>query len=338
MAETATVLNRSARLVALPAGSGAIELSGCSTAAVRIQELVRRACHLSTGVLIVGEPGTDAESIAREIHKRGRPSAPWVRVECGAPDQAAFDRDMFGLPAAEQLTDLESVSATSHIATARGGTLFLSDIGELPASAQARLARLFRDSEYRIDGEPTPADMRIVAAATPAIDADVRANRFRGDLFRRVSATRIDLPPLRDRVEDVIEMAEQLLERIATNDGMPRVFTRAALALLGALAWPGNLAELKAVVERVAADCHRDDAIQVEQILPALNLDRAQLPFSPAGNLREARLRFERDYIAAVLQHHGWKMAEAAQTLGIQRPNLYRKARQLGIPVAGNRE
>jgi len=86
------------------------------------------------------------------------------------------------------------------------------------------------------------------------------------------------------------------------------------------------------------ASATREPAIQVEHVLPALQLDRAPLPFAPAGTLREARLRFERDYIAAVLQHHGWRMADAAQTLGIQRPNLYRKARQLGIPLARGAE
>ena len=96
--------------------------------------------------------------------------------------------------------------------------------------------------------------------------------------------------------------------------------------------WPGNLAELRAAIERVLRETH-EEVIQVEHMLPALQLDRAPTPFVPAGNLREARLKFERDYMASVLQHCGWRMAEAAHALGIQRPNLYRKARQLGIPV-----
>ena len=102
---------------------------------------------------------------------------------------------------------------------------------------------------------------------------------------------------------------------------------------MGALTWPGNLAELRDAIERVVAET-REEVIQIEQLLPALQLHRARAPFVPSGNLRDARLRFERDYIAAVLQHHDWRMAAAAQTLGIQRPNLYRKARQLGIPLA----
>jgi len=102
--------------------------------------------------------------------------------------------------------------------------------------------------------------------------------------------------------------------------------------LFGALTWPGNLAELRTAVHRVMAGAG-DDVVQIEHILPALQLNRPHTPFVPSGNLREARQRFERDYIAAVLQHHDWRMAPAAQALGIQRPNLYRKARQLGIPL-----
>jgi len=128
-------------------------------------------------------------------------------------------------------------------------------------------------------------------------------------------------------------IASRLLEdRCAARELPQCAFSDAALALLAALTWPGNLAELRDVIDRVAAD-GSDGLIQIENLLPVLRLDRAPAPFKPAGELREARLRFERDYIAAVLQHHGWQMAAAAQTLGIQRPNLYRKARQLGIPL-----
>jgi DNA-binding NtrC family response regulator len=102
--------------------------------------------------------------------------------------------------------------------------------------------------------------------------------------------------------------------------------------LFGALTWPGNLAELRTAIERVVAE-GVEDVVQIEQILPVLQLNRAHTPFAPSGNLKEARQRFERDYIASVLQHHEWRMAPAAQALGIQRPNLYRKARQLGIPL-----
>jgi DNA-binding NtrC family response regulator len=315
-------------------GDGAVELIGRSDTIVRVQELIRRGALLDGGALITAEPGAGVEAVARELHLRGsHASAPYVSVDCDAGDPASVDRLLFGEPPATAPTDLESVSADSCVAAARGGTLFLKNVTELRASAQAQLARLARDGEVRIDGAPVPTACRLVASAPPGIDADVHAHRFRVDLYRRLSTVRIDLPPLRERPDDLAALAVRLLEDISARDGRPaRAFTQAALALIGALSWPGNLAELRDAIERAVADT-RDDVIQIEHLLPALKLHRATAPFVPIGNLREARLRFERDYISAVLQHHEWRMAAAAQTLGIQRPNLYRKARQLGIPL-----
>jgi DNA-binding NtrC family response regulator len=189
---------------------------------------------------------------------------------------------------------------------------------------------------HRANSFTTAATLAVasgLASAQPGIDADVHAHRFRADLHRRLSAVRIDLPPLRDRPDDVPALAMRLLEDTCAAEGRPaRTFTQAALALFGALTWPGNLAELRTAIERIVAD-GVEDVIQIEHILPALQLHRSHTPFVPSGSLREARLRFERYYIASVLQHHDWRMAAAAQALGIQRPNLYRKARQLGIPL-----
>jgi DNA-binding NtrC family response regulator len=331
---------RSTRLV--PTTSGAVELVGRSHSISRVQELLRRAADSDACTLITGEPGSAVESVARELHGRSRRSdAPFVMVDCGAPDLGGVDRLLFGFAsdlstgatARQEAADLETVTRDSCVAAAIGGTLFLQDVSELPASTQARLARIARDGEVRIDGAAVATMCRLVASASPGLDADVHAHRFRGDLYRRLSATRIDLPPLRDRAEDVPLLAQRLLDDCAVDGTPPRSFTQTALALLGALTWPGNFAELRDAIHRVVAET--DVAvIQVEHVLPALRLLRAPAPFVPSGNLREARLRFEREYIAAVLQHHGWRMAEAAQTLGIQRPNLYRKARQLGIPLA----
>jgi len=314
---------------------GAIELVGRSSAITRVQELLRRAAVSDAGTLITSEPGSAVESVARELHGRSRHSAaPFVLVECSTADPASVDRLLFGPPPDAAPSDLESATRDSRVAAAIGGTLFLQDVGELPAGTQARLARLARDGEVRIDGAPVATLVRFLASASPGIDADVHALRFRPDLYRRLAVMRIDLPPLRERGEDVPTLATRLLDDICAAEGRPaRTFTQTALALLGALTWPGNFAELRDAIERVVAET-RAEVIQVEHLLPALQLLRAPARFVPSGNLREARLRFERDYIAAVLQHHGWRMAEAAHTLGIQRPNLYRKARQLGIPLA----
>jgi DNA-binding NtrC family response regulator len=314
--------------------STAVELVGRSEKVIRVHELVRRAAILDGGVIITAERGTAVESIAREIHDGSRLAhEPWVAIECASHEPAALERALFGKSPVDVPTDLESVAGDSVIAAARGGTLFLGDAVELPAAAQARLARIARDREVRMDRVPVAASIRIIASAPPTIDAEVHAHRFRADLYRRLAAVRIDVPPLRDRSEDVPAIASRLLADICSARGeAPRAFTQAALALIGALSWPGNLAELKTTIERLVSET-RETIIQVEDVLPALDLQRARPPFTPVGSLRDARLRFEREYIAAVLQHHGWRMADAAATLGMQRPNLYRKARQLGIPV-----
>jgi DNA-binding NtrC family response regulator len=311
----------------------AIELAGESAAVARSRALLGRAAALDTGVLIVGERGADVASVARELHERGRTAVSrWVAVECSG-DAAALDRVLFGLAPIDAASDLVAVGSDSHIARAAGGTLFLHDVTELPAPVQARLARVARDGEMFVDGAPVATTFRFVASALPTIERDVREHRFRPDLYRRLAASRIDLPPLRDRPDDIPALVARLVDEAATLiDSPARTFTRAALAVMSALPWTGNLAELRAVIRRILTEA-ADPVVQIEQVLPSLQLDRAATPFFPAGSLREARQRFEREYIASVLQYHGWKVADAAQTLGIQRPNLYRKARQLGIPV-----
>jgi DNA-binding NtrC family response regulator len=315
--------------------SDAPELAGRSPVISRVHELVRRAALGDGGVLITGDPGTDAEAVARRLHERSqRARGPFLAVDCGAEHAGRIESLLFGAPVVVPgPPGFESISGDSLLAQARGGTLFLQHVGDLPASAQARLARVVRDGEVWLNGAAVPAAFRLVAASHAGLDADVASHRFRSDLYRRITTARVDLPSLGDRQEDVPAIVLRLLSEASARLGEPpRGATQAALALLGAISWPGNLAELRAVVERVVRET-TDDPIQVEQLLPALPLDRRPAPLVPTATLREARLRFERDYISAVLQHHGWRMAAAAQTLGIQRPNLYRKARQLGIPL-----
>jgi DNA-binding NtrC family response regulator len=310
----------------------AVELAGQSAAIGRVRELLRRAATTDGAVLFVGEQGTDVPGLAAAIHAHSTaPGAPFVRVDCAGREAPDLDRELFGAPIGAAPSDLDTITSDSRLAAARGGTLFLHEVTELPSAVQARLARILRDREVRLRGDAVPTAFRLVADAPPAIDADLHAQRFRADLYRRLAATRIDVPPLRDRAEDVPALAARILDELGGADARAaRTFSHAALALLGAVMWLGNLAELRGVIERVAAAAG-ESVILIEHVLPALQLDRAPAAFVPAGNLREARLRFEREYIAAVLQHHRWRMADAAHTLGIQRPNLYRKARQLGI-------
>lgn len=196
------------------------------------------------------------------------------------------------------------------------------------------MARVARDGRVLISGDGSAARVRLIADAPVTIDGAVLSRRFRKELYRRLATSRLDLPPLRDRREDVPDIATRLLEQVCSARQVSRRrLADTTLALLSALDWPGNLAELRSLLERVVDDT-ADDVIRIEQVVPALQLDRGRPPFTPAATLRQARMRFERDYVSSVLQQHGWRVAAAARTLGIQRPNLYRKARQLGIPVS----
>ena len=213
---------------------------------------------LDTGVLIVAERGVEVESVARELHSGGRsPAAPLITVGC-ADDALAIDRALFGAPGMSRATDVLAVSPESAVASARGGTLFLHDVAELPAAVQSRLARLARDGEVFLNGQAVPTRCRFVASAPPTIERDVREHRFRPDLYRRIAASRIDLPPLRDRPEDIPALVARLVEEHRDEQGGPaRRFTDAALAVMSALPWAGNLAELRGVIERVLGQSKR---------------------------------------------------------------------------------
>jgi DNA-binding NtrC family response regulator len=317
---------------------GAHELLGSSPEITAVRTLVERAARSRGGVLCVAEIGIELEPVVHSIHRGSdRPESPYIAVDCGhgAPDH--LERELFGATEATKAADLERISNASLLASARGGTLFLRDVAELPAGVQSRLARLIRDGEARIDGEAVPIDVRVVGSAAATIDRDVRTNRLRPDLYRRLAACRIDWPPLRTRRGDIPELITALVSDFREATGIDASLSEAAVSLLSALPWPGNLAELRSVLRAAIARPH-PAPIEIRDLLDALKMDIGTALFVPGGTLREARFRFEREYISSVLRHHNWSMAEAAQTLGIQRPNLYRKARQLSIAFTGTSE
>jgi DNA-binding NtrC family response regulator len=301
------------------------ELAGDSSLARTARAVVGQLAAASCQALVVGEPGLDVRAVAREIHARGpRADAPFLEIDCGAP---AVELQIFGNRASAR-EGLERVEPDAALARAARGTLFLASLLELPAAAQARVARVSRDREVALRGERMAAP-RLIAGADAACDRAVETGDLRADLARRLGVGRIDVPPIRQRPEDVPAMVEIVASSLAGRSGdAPLRFTHAALVLLAALPWRGNVSELRGVVEALA----RVEApvLRVEEVLQLVRLDGLGGP-APGGTLADARARFERDYIAAVLRHHHWRMSDAAKTLGIQRPNLYRKARQLGI-------
>ena len=299
------------------------ELTGSSVQCGECLALVERAGADDRGVLITAERGLDAEAVARAVHMRSeRRDRPFVPVPCEGAAAAELDRTLFGPRPKAAATDIECVAPGGALLRAAGGTLFLGSLQELPAPLQRRLARVVRDGEVRLPRRhlPVPLDIRVIGARESSVDDAVRE-----ELARRLPIV-IDVPPLRSRREDIPVIAQAMLH--ARDEA--RRFTPAALNVLAALRWSGNTAELGELVARLAA-AGDGGPIRQEDVLGEVHLERA--PAGPAASLRDARRQFEREYIAAALREHGWQMPRAARALGIERANLYRKARQLGIPL-----
>ncbi len=302
-------------------------------------DAVERAASSRGGVLMCGERGSGRAMLAREIHVRSvGADAPFVRVNCSDWSGDELEAAIFGTmdPAHGEPADrrrIERVAAGSALVSARGGTLYLAHLAEAPERVQARLARVLRDGEVNIgDGRrATPLNIRPAASAAPGWDASVADGGIRDDLARRVAASRVNVPALRDRRDDLPLLAACLLDRACRGQGLDlKSIDSAALSLLTALPWRGNGPELEAVLAAVARVAP-GPTITIEHVLSSVSLDAAGERLGPSGTLRDARTRFEREYIALVLEHHRGRIPDAARTLGLQRTNLYRKMRLLKI-------
>jgi len=282
-------------------------------------------------VLLLADEGLDTAAVARYVHDCTRPAQPFVHVDCATSEPDALDRELFGVRA-RAAAQLETLGAAAALVAARRGTLFLDHIGDLPAALQRRLARVMRDGEARLAGrEHVRLEARIIASALPALFADARDGRFRSELLRRFARGTVTVPPLGGRPADLPAIVARVAADLRRESGRTApAFTPAALTMLSALPWTGNLDELRGMLTRALARID-GPVVRQEDLLPAAAVDGLARRIAPAISLREARRRFEREYIASVLEQHGWRMSDAARTLGIERANLYRKTRELGI-------
>jgi DNA-binding NtrC family response regulator len=275
--------------------------------------IVRRVAPSRCTVLIVGEHGTGREMVARTIHAQGpRHQHPFIRIACDdGASEAELGPLLDGSPRA-------------------GATVYLDNIGDLPMDLQVRL-----EDHLQADAGSAKDGMRFVAGAQPRLFERVERGAVRRKLTDALSVVRIDLPPLRQRPQDVPLLAMHFLKEACRRNNAPlKTFSRSALMLLGALPWPGNASELRSLCERVAVLVPRG-VVLLEDVLANVRFDGVEALGGPKETLREARDRFERDYVTAVLQQHRGRMGAAARQLGIERTNLYRKIRQLNIRWAG---
>lgn len=311
-----------------------------------VMDVVQRAAPGRCGILICGERGSGREMIARAIHAHDPThSSPFVKIDCAGPSPDDVELQLFGLlskrsSAAPERRALERVGERSALRDAHGGVLFLENITELPARAQARLVRVLRDREVYVGSAGTDIqslDVRPIAQADGDVEMALEEGRVRVDLYERLALVRIDVPALRQRREDIPVLASQFLKELCkANDKPLKTLTRPAMTLLSALPWRGNAPELRSLLERLVLLVPQG-LIRLEDVLAHTAIEGTLSPSGFDATLRQARAKFEREYIAAVLQHQHGRIAEAARILGIQRTNLYRKMRRLNLVRAKSR-
>jgi len=288
---------------------------------------IERAATNDLTVLLEGETGTGKGKVAEAIH-RGSPRAkhPFLVVDCGAIPANLVESELYGHEKSAFTGATER--RVGAFEEASGGTLFLDEIGELPLEQQPKLLRVLESKEIRRVGSNAhrKVDVRIVAATNRDLRREVNEGRFRADLYFRLAVLRIELPPLRQRPDDVPALAKELLRAMGARDEeIERLCTKDFLASLRRGAWPGNARELRNHLERCLAF---DEALPiVEAARPTAVID-ASLPYGEAR--RRAIDAFEREYVRELLARHDGKMTQAAAAAGIDRVYLYKLAKRHG--------
>jgi DNA-binding NtrC family response regulator len=307
-----------------------------SSAAMRyVMQEIARAAERSAHVLLSGERGTGRETLARAIHARGRNNGgPFVAIDCAKHSAQALEEHLFatnGNHGSPERRSVERVRRNAQLFQSKGGTLFLQNVVELPARLQTRLLRVLRDGEVVIMDERTRVELdhRVITAADASFDVAVQDGRMLPDLFKRLCGMRVDVPAFRQRREDIPELAEHLLNLLCARENVPaKQLSDAAKSMLAALPWRGNGEELRRLLDVLNMRASTT-TISLDDVLANVRLDGQATWFAVGGSLREARARFETEYIAAVVAHHHGRIPDAAKSLGIQRSNLYRKMRRL---------
>ena len=303
------------------------ELTGRSRAFNRMLGLVTRAAPSDVSVLLQGETGTGKELIARAVHNASlRHEAPFVPVDCSGLTETLFESELFGH---EKGSFTGAVSSRiGLVEAAAGGTLFLDEVGDIPLSLQVKLLRLLETRSFRRVGsvEPRRADFRLVAATHRDLRRMVEQGQFREDLYYRISTFPINVPPLRDRLDDLQILCEAILRRLEYGQG--RQLSEEALAGLQAYDFPGNVRELRNVLERASLLADGPE-ILVEHLPPEVVGQKglAVLPEDELLTLEEA----EAHYLGRALALHQGDRASLAQMLGVSERTLYRKLRRHGL-------
>lgn len=301
----------------------------------KVMAQVERVAPTETRVCILGETGTGKELIAHTLHEKSpRASGPFVAVNCAAVPAELIESELFGHEKGSF-----TGAAGKHVGKfeqADHGTLFLDEIGDMPLNMQAKLLRVLEEGKVEPIGaaKPVSVDVRVIVATHRNLESMAKEGKFRPDLFHRVYVFPLQLPPLRERREDIPALVEHFAAQLcAQNNWKPVKFAPEAISALQDCGWPGNIRELRNTIERLMLLAN-DNEVTVETARSILIPAAASGSFSPgSGTLSQRVEHFEREVILAELKQANFHMTNVAKTLGLERSHLYKKAEQLGIDI-----
>lgn len=306
-------------------------LTGVSPAVVELRRQILLAAPTDSRVLISGPNGAGKEVVAKLLHLHSRRArAPFVAVNCAAIPGELIESELFGHLKGAFTGAVENKRGKFEIAD--GGTLFLDEIGDMSLLTQAKVLRVLQESRFtRLGGaQELRVDVRVIAATNKNLDDEIAAGRFRQDLLFRLNVIPIRVPALDQRREDIPLLVEEFMRQFARRTGVkPKRVNADAMGILREYGWPGNVREVRNLVERLMI-------MVADEEITAAALDLRAAGPRPGGDgafatLREAREQFERQYVARVLEECGGNMSRAARVLGLERSHLYRKLRALGV-------
>jgi two-component system, NtrC family, nitrogen regulation response regulator NtrX len=307
---------------------------GESFALRQLREQVEMAAPTNGRVLIYGENGTGKELVARTVHQLSRRrQATFVEVNCAAIPEELIESELFGHMKGAFTGAV--ADKPGRFEQAANGTIFLDEIGDMSLKTQAKVLRVLQEQVMeRVGGtQRIRVDVRVLAATNKELPAEIRAGRFREDLYFRLNVIPIFVPPLRDRRDDIPLLADHFMALMAAEYGRrPKRFAPEAVARLQHYGWPGNVRELRNIIERLMIMVPGDTI--TAQDLAFLGHDDVRPPIEPVDAsipLSEAREQFERDYILRALAEQGGNISRTAEVLGVERSNLYKKMKAFGI-------
>jgi len=309
-------------------------LTGTSPAIERLRETIERVAPTQATVLIVGENGTGKELVARAIHQLSpRSNRPLVEVNCAAIPEELIESELFGHERGAFTGANERRRGRFDLAS--NGTLFLDEIGDMSLKTQAKILRILQEQRFeRVGGTVTmQVDVRIIAATNKDLAQEIKEGRFREDLYYRLNVIPVQVPPLRERREDIPLLIAEFLRETALDSGLKQKrITDRAIEIMARQPWPGNVRELRNLIERLVILVPADE-IDIQHLAECFSLAKPDAMESALDQptFREARTEFERQYLRKKLAEHDWNISQTAEAIGIERSHLHRKIKSYGV-------